>query len=158
GGRKEPPVFLKSKNSECGCATSTVAAPLGRSRPWSGRGQWRTVPDSDRLIVRGTGQAPAVWAPAHAMDNFRVSLEHQGLLAGVRVPDPDGLVVGAAGQALAIRAPTHARNPVRVPLQCQHLLAGVCVPDAHRLVPGGTRQPPAVGTPAHPMDAFRVPR
>ena len=62
---------------------------LERERLLAGRG----IPDLDRLIVAGRGDATAVGAERHPIDAVGVSLERERLLAGRGIPDLDRLIV-----------------------------------------------------------------
>ena len=82
---------------------------LERERLLAGAG----VPDLDRLIVAGGGDAAAVGAERHASDEAGVSLEREHLLAGAGVPDLDRPIVAGRGDAAAVGAERHAIDAAR---------------------------------------------
>ena len=68
------------------------------------------LPEPDRQVPGGAGQALAVGPEGHAKDTIGVSLEGEELAAAVRLPDPHHLVRRGAGQAPAVGAEGHARS------------------------------------------------
>src|SRR5207249_169362 len=107
------------------CVLGLTAAPGKSSTGPSGF----YVPELDRPVHAGTGQAPAVRAPAHRHDPAGIIPEDGGLLSGVRVPEPDRLVAAGTGQLPAVGAPADGIHKVGVPAKGEDFCSGVGVPE-----------------------------
>jgi hypothetical protein len=60
------------------------------------------VPDLDRLVEAGRGDATTVGAERHVVDAAGVSLEREPLLPCAGIPDLDRLIVTGRGDATTI--------------------------------------------------------
>ena len=92
--------------------SDVAGVSLERERLLAGAG----VPDLDRLIVAGRGDAASVGAERHAIDGAGVSLERERLLAGAGVPDLDRLIAAGRGDASTVGAERHAMTASVCPL------------------------------------------
>ena len=75
------------------------------------------VPDLDRPIEAGRGNASSVGAKRHTTDAFGVSLERERHPSGAGVPDLDRLIVTGGGDASSVGAERHAHDAVGVSLE-----------------------------------------
>src|SRR5262245_1870440 len=88
----------------------------------------RPIPDLDRLVEAGGGDAAAIGAVRHTSDETGVAAEGEELLAARRVPHPHRLVLAGGGDAAAIGAVCHACDKVRVTAEGEELLPACRVP------------------------------
>jgi hypothetical protein len=108
----DPPVLAPGRD-ECAARVEDdgpdlicMAAQCPEQRPAT------PVPDADLLVIRGTGQQPAVGAQSHAVDRRR--LLQAVNLARAPGPDDDSVISAAAGKEFAVRAERDAANGAHV--------------------------------------------
>src|SRR5271165_1181910 len=75
------------------------------------------VPDLDRLIEAGRGDAASVGAERHAINVIGVSFERELLLARHGVPDLDRLIPTGRCDATSVGTERHATNATGVSLE-----------------------------------------
>src|SRR5262249_52443682 len=103
-------------------------------------GWWRCVPDMDRPIRAGRGQAIAIRAEGHTLDAVVVPGQPDDFLAGHRVPDLDGVVTARRGQPPAVWRKGKAVHMIGVPAEMEACSARGSIPEDDRVVPASTCQ------------------
>src|SRR5262249_32684908 len=116
------------------------------------------IPDFDRFIPAGRGQALPVRAISHASNKVGMPAKVKDLLAGGRVPDAHSFIGAGRGEALTIRAERHAVHAVHVSGQGlergvpSSRALGIEVPDLGGPIPAGGGETPSVGAEGHTAD------
>src|SRR5262249_8864246 len=108
------------------------------------RGEWPTVPVTNRAVIVGRDEKVAVRTERHQANATSMSAEGDDLETRPRVPNHDRQVRSGGRDSPSVRTERQTWDRAAVPTRGQPLLSSSDVPDSHAAVDAAGRQASAV--------------